>query len=355
MQAHSINSVLLSTIMSIALDTSFSATQRVRDVRPTFIQQIAMKTPVLSRLAKAPKPMSSTPEWPIKTYSAPVLTGVLDGVDPDFTAVGENNLANKAMLLGRYQASARYPAVSKFGNLLAKQYAVPTDAMQDNVKDKTLEHHVDIESVILSDNESVLQISNTTASLTRSIGRAISNANSRFTDTATTPPTAYRTPATSIVVSKATASAVLESDIQGLTQSVAIARKEALTSFWGVCKPEMKAQFTNFTRTDLNGSSSSTFPVRRFNQAEGGTITMNVTRYESDFGDIDLTVNYRLDPSILFLLLDMDMVEIGYAQAPKYEEFPFQGGIRRGMVDSIYVCEVLNPQSHGKIITGAVA
>jgi len=341
--------------MATALDTTYTSTQRVRDVRETFIQLIGMETPVLSRVNKAPKPMSSTPEWPVKTFADANTDGVLDGVDPDFGSVGENNFANKTMLLGRYQQKARYPSVSKIANLLAKQYAVKTDAMADNVKDKTLEHHIDLEAILLSDNESVLQVSNSTASKTRSIGRWISKDNSRFTDTATTPATAYRTPTASIVVSKAAATDVTEAEIQSLTQSVATARKRATTGFWGVCQPAMKSQFTSFTRTDLNGSGASTFPVRRFNQAADQTITMNVTRYESDFGAIDLMVSFRLDSSIHLLLLDMDMIEVGYAQAPKYEELPFQGGIRRGMVDSIIVCEVLNPQAHGKIITGATA
>jgi len=341
--------------MATALDTTYTSTQRVRDVRETFIQLIGMETPVLSRCNKAPKPMSSTPEWPVKTFASPVTTGILDGVDPDFSTVGENNFANKTMLLGRYQQSARYPSVSKVANLLAVQYAVKTDAMADNVKDKTMEHHIDLESILLSDNESVLQVSNSTASKTRSIARWVSLDDARFTDTATTPATAYRTPTASIIVSKAAASDVTEANIQTLTQSVATARKKATTGFWGVCQPAMKSQFTSFTRTDLNGTSSSTFPVRRFNQESNQTISMNVTRYESDFGPIDLMVSFRLDSSIHFLMLDMDMVEIGYAQAPKYEELPFQGGIRRGMVDSIIVCEVLNPQAHGKIITGATA
>ena len=65
--------------MSQLLDTSFSSTHRVRDVRQSFIVLIGMETPVSSRIAKAPKPMSSTPEWPVKTYASAVTTGIIEG------------------------------------------------------------------------------------------------------------------------------------------------------------------------------------------------------------------------------------------------------------------------------------
>ncbi len=341
--------------MSQLLDTTFAATQRVRDVRQSFITLIGMETPVSSRIAKAPKPMSSTPEWPVKTYANATTGGVIEGTAPDYSSVGENNYANKTMLLGRFQRLARFPYVSKEANLLGKQYAVPTDAFQDNVKDKTLELHRDLEATILSDNESVPAAAGATASTTRSIPRWISKANARFTDAGTTPDTAYRTPASSIIVSKAAPANVTEDNIQSITASVATARKRASTTFWGICQPAMKQQFTSFTRTDLNGQSGSTFPVRRFNQPDTETITMNVTRYESDFGPMDLMVSFWLDASVHFLLLDMDMVEVGYAQAPQFVELPFDGASRRGLIDALIVTEVLNPQAHGKVITGAVA
>ncbi len=340
--------------MAQVLDTSISATHRVRDVRPSFITIIGMETPVLSRIKKAPKPMSSTPEWPLKTFADADTTGIIEGTPPS-SSTDENNLANKTMLLGRFQRRQRQPAASKESILLSKQYAVPTDVFQDNVKDKTLELHRDLEAICLSDNESVLPVAGSTASKTRGIPRWISNDDSRFTDTATTPATAYRTPDSSILVSQAAATDVSETEIQALTASVATTRRKVSTSFWGICQPAMKSQFTSFTRTDLNGTSSSTFPVRRFNQQLGDTITMNVTGYESDFGDIDLMTSFNLDSSVWFLLLDMDMVEVGYAQSPQFTELPFDGATRRGLIDALIVCEVLNPAAHAKVITGATA
>jgi len=343
--------------MSQLLDTTIASPHRLRDVRDYFQTLIGMEAPVTSRMKKSPKPMSSTPEWPVKTFADAKITGIIEGTAPDYSSVGENNYANKTMLAGRFQRVARFPYVSKEVSMvgLGQQYAVKGNAFQDNVKDKTLELHRDIEAVALSDAESVPAAAGTTASLTRSLPRWTSNAGGRFTDTATTPAAAYRTPTTSIVVSKAAASDITETEVQGLTQSVATARKKATNGFWGICQPAMKAQFTSYTRTDLNGTSSSTFPVRRFNQTSGATITMDVTRYESDFGAIDLMTSFQLDSTVWFLMLDMDLVELGYAQAPSFVELPFDGASQRGLIDAFIVVEALLPTSNGKIITGATA
>ena len=339
--------------MSQLLDTTVASPHRLRDVRESYITLIGMETPVSSRLNKAPRPMSSTPEWVLKTYASASTAGVIEGTAPAYGSVGENNYANKTMLLGRFQQLARYPYVSKTAGLVSKQYAVSADAFQDNVKDKGIELHRDIEATILSDNESVAEVAATTASKTRSIPRWVSKDDNRFTDTGTTPAFAYRTPSGSIVASISAATSITEDHISTIVQSVASTRKRASTTFWGVCQPGTKAQFTSFTRTADAGASFATFPVRRFNQTSGDTITMNVTRYESDFGPIDLMTSFQMDSSVWFLLLDLEMAEIGYAQPPTFTKLPFDGASDRGLWDAFIVTEVLNPQAHGKIISGA--
>jgi len=333
--------------------TTDSLPQAVRDVRQTFVQLIAMETPVTSQMGKAPRPMSTTPEWPIKTFAAPSSAGVIEGVAPDYSSVGENNLANKTMLLGRFQKLGRFPYVSEETKLMVKQYAVPTDAMQDNVKDKGLELHRDLEYTLLSDNESVPAAAGATASKTRGIPRWVSYDDNRFTDAATTPVIGYRTPSGSILISKSTASAVTETNINAVIASVATARKRTDGNWLGICTPLMKQQFTSFTRLDP-AYTTSVLPVRRFNQKDDQTITMNVTMYDSDFGPIKLLTSFWLDSTVHFLMLDMDMVEIGYAKAPTYKLLPDDGASDRGLWNAIIVAECLNPQAHGKAITGAV-
>jgi hypothetical protein len=338
--------------MSQLLDTTVTSPHRVRDVRSTFIQQYAMDTPVSSRLKKAPKPQSSTPEWEVKVFATPRTTGMIEGTAPDYSSVGENNYANKSMLLGRFQRQARFPYVSKEAKLMAKQYAVPTDPMQDNVTDKGKELMVDIESTILSDNESVPASAGSTASKTRSLPRWTSKDDNRFTDTATTPAFAYRTPSGSILQSISDVTIVTETAFQAIIASIATARKRTDGDWWAICQPTMKTQVTSWTRLDP-AYTSSVFPVRRWNQKNGDTIEMSVSRYVSDFGAIDFMTSFWLDSSVWMLLLDMELAEIGYSQAPQYQLLPFDGASDRGMWDVLYVVEALNPQANGKIITGA--
>lgn len=325
----------------------------VRDVRNSFIIQIGMETPVTSRTSKAPKPMSTTPEWTIKKYAAASSAGTIEGVAPDYSSVAENNFANKSILLGRFQKPSRFPSVTEETKLMVKQYAVPGDAMQDNVADKGLELHRDIEFTFLSDNESVPAAAGSTASKTRGMPRWVSYDDNRFTDAGTTPAIAYRTPSGSILISKSTAASVTEDNLQSVILSIATARKKTQGDWWAVCQPAMKQAVSKFTRLDPD-VSSSVFAVRRFNQTKGDTISMNVTTYDSDFGSISFMTSFWLDASVWFLLLDMDMVELGYAKPPTYKLLPDDGSSDRGLWNAIIVAECLNPQAHGKAITGAV-
>ena len=203
--------------MAQVYDYDIPDAQRVRDVKPSFTMLIAMENPVVMRLKKAPKPKSNIMEWPLKTYAAPRTTGVPDGTDVS-TSDYENNQANKTMLANRYQRIWRIPAVSDEAGEI-DQYAVTSDPMQDNIADKTMELWRDFEATILSDNEAVASAPGV-ASLMRGMIRWCSNANIRFTDAATTPAAAYRTPTGSIFTSRTLATDVTEDDFMALMLAV---------------------------------------------------------------------------------------------------------------------------------------
>jgi len=332
--------------MAKILDTDFSSTTfRERDVKANPVILIGTQCPVTSRMRKGPKPLSSTPEWVVKTYAAPTTTGVIEGAAPT-SANAESNLTNKGLLKSRFIKSRRFVQVSDEANLMAKQYGVSAATVfADNRTDKGVEIHRDIEAVTLADQESVPAAADTTASVTRGIPRWLSNGNGNFTDTDTTPTSTFRTPTGSIINNKAAASNVAESDIRTALQTVAETRKIDSTNFMGVCRPAMRSQFASFTFTDKNGSTSSNFPLRRWNQTEG-EIASTVTRYNSDFGPIDLITSHLIDSTCHMLGLDMEMLEIGYAMAPTYEELPRDGANQRGQWLALYVPECLNPQAH---------
>lgn len=342
--------------MATTIDSDFSSTTiRERDVKKNPIILIGTKCPVGSRLPKVPAPLSSTPEWETKTYDTPTTSGVIEGYVPGTSdSDWQNNIAQRKILKTRFIKVWRNVRVTKEAMLMVNQFTTNKDPMSDNTNDKMVEVHRDIETMLLKDQEAVAPASGTTASLTRSIPRWISNDNSRFSDTDTTPDSTRRTSAAAILVSKTTAADVTEPNVRSVLQAVATSREEDSTAFLGVCSPAMRTQFTSFSLTDKNGSTSTNFPLRRWNQ-KSQEIEAKVTRYNSDFGPIDLITSFRMDSSVHFLFLDMDMIEIRYAQAPKITPLPDDGASQKRMIDAILCCAVLNPQAHGKAITGATA
>lgn len=340
--------------MSTTLETAYlTSTIRERDVRKNPIIAIGTKCPVTSRLPKEAAPLNTTPEWERKTYDTPSTSGVIEGAAPGESDY-QNNIAQRKILKGRYIKLWRNVRVTKEAKLMVTQYTVKKDALTDNTSDKMVELHRDIEKTILADTESVAPVDGVTASATRGMPRWLSNGNGRFTDTDTTPTAVVRTPDDSILENEATASTVTEDDVRGVLTSVATSREEDSTAFLGVCRPLMRNQFTSFSLTDRNGSSGTNFPLRRWNGKEN-EISARVTRYNSDFGPVDLITSFLLASTVHLLLLDLDSWAIKYAQAPMITNIPTDGVSDKRMLDTILVCCCLNPQANGKATSEATA
>jgi hypothetical protein len=338
--------------MAREFDEQIPATRRIRDVRPTAIQVIAMKTPVFSAARKGLKPMHSTPEYPVKTFNAPVITGTVerDITEADIT----NNVANTDHLKSRFHMNRKVVGATKTANVLGKLYADTATIVASSAKDAFLEMNVEFEAVTLADQEAVPGVTNTVASVTRGLPRLCSNADARFTDTATTPPTAYRTPAGNIMAGVANANTVKEDDVEGLLASAATVRNGDPEGNWiGLCSPAMRRQFGTFTRLDTNATTTA-MPLRRFNGTEG-VINRKVRKYLSDFGDLDLITAYRMDAVVHFMAYDQNLVDIGVAQAPVKRDLEDRGAGPVSLIDAIWVCMGLNPKDFVKITSVGTA
>lgn len=342
--------------MATSIDSDYSTTTfRERDVRKNPIIMIGTKCPVTSRIRKAAAPLNSIPEWETRTYATPSTSGRIEGYVPGTSdSDWQNNIAQRALLKGRFIRLERDVRVTKEARLMVNQYTTSKDPLTDNTTDKMIELHRDIEATLLKDQEAVAPVSGTTASVTRGLPRWLSSDNSRFTDSDTTPTSTRRTPTGSILNNKSTAADVTEANIRSLLESVATARQEDSTAFLGVCSPAMRTQFTTFSLIDKNGSTSTNFPLRRWNQKEE-QIAAKVTKYNSDFGPVDLITSFLMDSTVHFLGLDMDMLEIKYAQAPMITQLPIDGAGDKRQIDAILVLACLNPQAHGKATSEATA
>ena len=337
--------------MSFAATTGRTATLTERDVRKGVTEIIALDTPVTSTIGKDPAPLETTPEWEIKTYANRSTAGWIEGATP---ADGDyvNNEAQHYMLKGRFIQQLIPVGVTKIQKLLGNSYN-RKNPLADNVMDSTAVLYSNVEPMVLSDDEATAPVAATTASNGRSFLRWISNADGRFTDTATTPTSTWRTPAASIVVSKAAATDVTESEIAGLITNVATTRRKAGMRFMGLCTPLMRDQFDSFSRTDKSYTTSA-FPVSRFNQKQG-SIDREVTFYKSSNGTVELMTTFDLHSTCHFALLSPDLLRFAYAQGVQVASEGATSQVEKRVIDVIHVPKCLNPGGHGKIITGATA
>jgi hypothetical protein len=337
--------------MAVAATTSRSTTHTEREVRKGVTKQIALDTPVCSTLGKDPRVLETTPEWELKTYAARTTDGVIEGDEPasgDF----QNNLANKTMLKGRFKKQWRPVGVTKEHRLMANQYN-EGDPLAANVMDFTAVLYSDVELTLLSDDEAVAPSAGATASKCRGFPRWVSNDNARFTDADTTPNASYRTGTDQILVSKTNASDVTETEIAGLITAVATARRKHGLRFIGLCTPAMRDVFDSYSRTDKSYTTSA-FPVSRFSQKQG-SINREVTMYRSSNGSVELLTSFDLDATVHFFLMSPDLLRLAYAQPVKVSNEGASSQIDKRVIDAIYVPKCLNPQAHGKAITGATA
>lgn len=341
--------------MAAAATTGTSATFTERQVLSGFQTLIAMKTPLRAKIKTGPKPMVTTPEWECRTYHDVDTTGYIEGVIPA-VADAQNHLGTKTMLKGRFIKKLRSVAVTKEMKLMGNQYN-EGDPLGASIKQATEELYVDVEAQIASDDECVVPSAGSTASKSRSIFRWLSNADGRLTETTTRPDSAYRTPAANIVVSKDDAADVTEVDVRGLITAVAKARKDDGLRFVGVCTPEMRDRFDDFSRVSGIPTVTDTVQesVYRFAQQQG-TVNREIDLYKSSNGRIELMTCHRLHSTVHFGLLTPEHLEIGYAQGVTVNpESSPSAQVNHREIDVIYVLMPRCLNSHGKIITGATA
>lgn len=341
--------------MAAAATTGTSATHTERQVLSGFQTLIAMKTPLRAKIPTGPKPLVTTPEWECRTYHDADKTGATEGAIPA-VADAQNNLSTKTMLKGRFIKKLRHVAVTKEMKLMGNQYN-ESDPMGANIKQATEEIYVDCEAQLASDDECVVPVASTTASTGRGIFRWLSNADGRMTETTTRPDSTYRTPSAHIVVSKAAASDVTEVEVRNLITQVAKSRKDDGLRFLGVCTPEMRDRFDDFSRTHTGALTDTREDqaVYRFAQQQG-TINREITLYKSSNGRIELLTCHRLDSTVHFGLLTPEHLKLGYAQGVVVNpESSPSAQVSHRELDVIYVLMPLCLNSHGKIITGATA
>ena len=304
-------------------------------------------TPLFSLSKKSAEPTNVLFQWPADRYNDPQTAGVL--ANDDVSSFDDQH-ANRELLSGRIQKVRRSFQVDDLVENVADLAGVGRKKAFAKAGAKALvELKIDIEAIMGSDNDSVVQ-SGSTPYRTRGIGSWISA--TAQNDTATAVPAAFRTPAASINTT-ATGS-LTESGVIDVLESIFKVRR-ARRNYDLVCGTSLKRAFTNFIRTQT-GSSSVMSTVRTFNSnVENKKIVNTIDIYEGDFGVLSLHVSTYLANGAAAAVsaargyvLDMDLVSIGFNRKPRMEELEDRGGGRRGFVDAIFGVAVANPSVLGK-------
>jgi len=305
--------------------------------------------PKTSMFAKTVRPRQQFQEWQMDTLSAPYFPGKLEGQD---FAVYQNKAANRGRVGNFVQTFARTWMVSRLAEA-ADVAGVSNEVANAKVK-AAREAKRDIESAVGSDNE-MQQDNGTVPYLLRGLGKWI-----QATAQSLNPvPSSYLTPSGSIDTT-ATGS-LTENTFNGVFQSIYEVNggKRNYLLFAG---PNLKRAISKFQRA--TGSSGTTQTYQVIQQAKDHEISLNVEIYDGDFHRVTVIpdlfnglVTAANEQGVFAptnqsrargYVIDPELVGIGYYIGMQSEEFPDQGGGRRGAVESTLTLMVKNPKGLGK-------
>jgi len=305
--------------------------------------------PKTSMFAKTVRPRQQYQEWQMDTLSAPYFPGKLEG--QDFTYF-QNKAANRGRVGNFVQTFARTWMVSRLAEA-ADVAGVSNEVANAKVK-AAREIKRDIEAAVGSDNE--MQADNGTVPyVMRGLGKWVQSTAQSINAV----PASYLTPAGSI---DATATASLtENTFNGVFQSIYEVNggKRNYMLFAG---PNLKRAISKFQRA--TGSSGTTQSYQVIQNAKDHEISLNVEIYDGDFHHVTVVpdlfngLTTATTEAGVFAptnqsrargyVIDSELVGIGYYIGMQSEEFPDQGGGRRGAVESTLTLMVKNPKGLGK-------
>lgn len=320
----------------MASATTYNIASNREDIMSGFTMLEPEKTPILSMAKKGTAPRASYSEWVVDTLDDVSLTPVSEGTD----VTSFDNPGQDRARLGNYLT--RKDKSWQVSDLEMLVDDAATDNQVATAKTKKLaEHKRDIESILGSDTE--MSAGNPGAAATRGLGKWI-----QATAQATNPvPADFRPPAASI---DATATSSLdEDDVNDVLESIYQVTGD-VTNFKLFCGTALKRAFSNFTRVQPANS------VLRVNtDASSKSLTLNVMRYEGDFGAVDLIPDLFLAKDSAAAvsnargyLINPDLVQVAFADGPSHYELEDKGGGPRGFYKSWFTLRVKNPKGLGK-------
>jgi hypothetical protein len=296
------------------------------------------ETPKLSSFAKGPTPKAMLIEYQTDDLDAPSFDGIAEGED---VATFKNQGDGRVMLSSRMQKFRDKWQVSREQELV-NTAGVPSEVAYSKAKSlKQLK--LSIEAAIGADQEASAGGGGAAYKM-RGMVKWLDSTNTNI-------PAAVRMPAASL----GTTSGLTEAGLNTVLTSV-YEQSGSRKTYRLFAGPELKSTISGFTRSE----GSSRTPVYTVTQgAETNKVTFNVTRYEGDFGTIDIIPDLWLERTSNVkaldvnnrragLLIDPSLVSIGYLEQPFQAELDDNGAGRRGYCEAIVTLIVKNPLGLGR-------
>lgn len=303
----------------------------------------AKKTPLFATIRKGSDPANSLFSWQADAYSNPQSGAIPDGSDVSTT---EDAAENRRLLSNYTEEFRRTPKVSKRSELSDVAGIGMKKEMAKAIVKKQFELKRDMEVAFCSDN--VAQADNGTVGYR---GHGLGTWISATAQSVLPVDSLYRTPSASIDTTAmaslrtATANGVMESQYGVIGAEI---------SYMLLCGTSLKKQFTAMVGYQPDVSSNTA--IKRTSRGEEGKWVDNIQVFTGDFGTYELVLsnwlgwNYSTSTNSTYrgYALDMDMLELRYQQAPKYDPLPDLGGGPRGVISAIVGLCVKNPKGLGK-------
>lgn len=313
----------------------------------SYITNVEMReTPFLDWLPVGDKPTNVLKNYQADKYAAPRKNSHVDGKPwGNFKSAGDGRGSLKALV----QWFDNTSSVSKLTQDVSNPAGV-VDELARDIPKRLKEMATDAEANF-QDDWDCREDNKVEGYLTRTVGSWISaDAQALYPV-----PADFRPPASSILAGT-TVAAAYEDNIRDILESMAnvTKSKELVTAFMG---SKMKRKFSDFQFWLPNSATTQSTGGVQFTQSgKDKTIVRAVDYYESDFGPVEVVLNYWLAAisgtatarAGRAHFLHRSKWEVCWNQKPKVYHPEFKGGSYEAAMDMILMLVCKNPAGEGK-------
>ena len=323
---------------------------KVAEVGDTIFIAQSTKTPFSRLLKRGKKPNQLLSEWPVQNSPDRAFNGTMDGADVSaYTATNRDKLSAYGMLL----RTAGW-MVTKLATLTNTHGVAARKEKAKQAADDALILGQMIEKQLLGDMDTQAEAAPSTPYQSRGAFEWL-----KTSAQATLPvPAGYR-PSSSAVFTSAL-DGFDPDDLEGMLEAMALQKKGSvnLKLFAGI---KLKRRMSLWAQRQPDVANYTLFPVNSTRQ-EDKKLSQVVDVFQFDAGQVvsipswymlcDASTGAITDYSSRSgLLVDTDMWELCFLEAPGSYENPDLGGGPRGFHDATYILKCLNPLGQGYVKT----